>query len=40
MTPGFTAVAVDGPLSNGLCLVTGYRAAEALLSGGVLQKTW
>lgn len=32
-----TAVAVDGPLTNGLGIVTHYRAAEAILSRGVLQ---
>ena len=32
-----TAVAVDGPLTNDLRLVTHYRAAEAILSRGVLQ---
>ncbi len=31
-------VAVDGPLTRGLRLVTHYRSAEALLSRGVLQK--
>jgi predicted nuclease with RNAse H fold len=32
------AVAVDGPLTRGLQYVTHYRAAEAILSQGVLQK--
>ena len=32
------AVAVDGPLTHGLEVVAHYRAAEALLSRGVLQK--
>lgn len=31
-------VAVDGPLTRGLRLVSHYRAAEAILSRGVLQK--
>ena len=33
-----SAVAVDGPLTRGLEIVPHYRAAEAILSRGVLQK--
>jgi Protein of unknown function (DUF429) len=32
-----TTIAVDGPLTNGLRIVAHYRAAEAMLSRGVLQ---
>jgi hypothetical protein len=36
--PKLDAVAVDGPLGPGLCALTEYRAAEALLSQGQMQK--
>ena len=35
---GLDGVAIDGPLTSGLRIVSHYRAAEAILSGGVLQK--
>jgi hypothetical protein len=36
--PNLDAVAVDGPLGSGLCALSEYRAAEALLSQGQMQK--
>ena len=38
LSPGVSGIAVDGPLRRGLRIVSHYRAAEAILSRGVLQK--
>lgn len=37
LASGLVGVAIDGPLTRGLRLVSHYRATEAILSGGVLQ---